>query len=165
MGWVGRISIRSDSLSRTHGSAALRAATSAKPCRVEGLTYADRMQVLIVDGANVVGSRPDGRWRDRAGAARRLKERLSAAVLAYDEVVLVLEGDARRGNPAGQDRRLRIVHAPGSGDDAIVEAVVAHVEIGDGRDVAVVTADRALRDRVQAAGARSMSPSWLLDQL
>ena len=123
------------------------------------------MQVLIVDGANVVGSRPDGWWRDRAGAARRLKERLSAAVLAYDEVVLVLEGDARLGNPAGQHSRLRIVHAPGSGDDAIVEAVVAHVEIGDGRDVTVVTADRALRDRVQAAGARSMSPSWLLDQL
>jgi len=123
------------------------------------------MQVLIVDGANVVGSRPDGWWRDRAGAARRLQARLSAAVLAYDEVVLVLEGDARRGNPAGQHRRLRIVPAPGSGDDAIVEAVVAHVEIGDGRDVTVVTADRALRDRVEAAGARSVSPSWLLDQL
>ena len=81
------------------------------------------MQVLIVDGANVVGSRPDGWWRDRAGAARRLQERLSTAVLAYDEVVLVLEGDARLGNPAGQDGRLRTVHAPGSGDDAIVEAV------------------------------------------
>jgi predicted RNA-binding protein with PIN domain len=123
------------------------------------------MQVLIVDGANVVGSRPDGWWRDRAGAARRLQQRLSAAVLAYDEVVLVLEGDARLGNPAGQDRRLHIVHARGSGDDAIVEAVIAHIEIGDGRSITVVTADRALRDRVHAAGARSMSPSWLLDQL
>jgi len=115
------------------------------------------MQVLIVDGANVVGSRPDGWWRDRAGAARRLQERLSTAVLAYDEVVLVLEGDARLGNPAGQDRRLRTVHAPGSGDDAIVEAVMAHVQIGDGRGVTVVTADRALRDRVELASRRQES--------
>jgi hypothetical protein len=123
------------------------------------------MQVLIVDGANVVGSRPDGWWRDRAGAAGRLQERLSAAALPYDEVVLVLEGDARRGNPAGREGRLRTVHAGGSGDDAIVEAVMAQVDVGDGRSVTVVTADRGLRDRVEAAGARSVSPSWLLDQL
>ena len=131
----------------------------------EGLTYAVRVQVLIVDGANVVGSRPDGWWRDRAGAARRLQEQLSAAGLPYDEVVLVLEGAAKRGNPTGQDGRLRTVHATGSGDDAIVEAVMAQADIGDGGDVTVVTADRVLRDRVEAAGATSVSPSWLLDQL
>ncbi len=118
-----------------------------------------------MDGASVVGSRPDGWLRDRAGAARRLQERLSGAVLDYDEIVLVLEGDARLGNPAGQEGRLRTVHALGLGDDAIVEAVMAHVGIGDGRGVTVVTADRALRDRVEAAGAGSVSPSWLLDQL
>jgi hypothetical protein len=123
------------------------------------------VQVLIVDGANVVGSRPDGWWRDRAGAARRLQERLLAAVLPYDEVVLVLEGKARQGNPAGQDGRLRTVHAVGSGDDAIVEAVMANVDVGDGGGVTVVTADRVLRDRVEAAGGRSVGPSWLLDQL
>ena len=123
------------------------------------------MQVLIVDGANVVGSRPDGWWRDRAGAARRLQEQLLDAVLPYDEIVLILEGKARQGIPAGQDGRLRTVHAPGSGDDAIVEAVIAEVEIGDGREVTVATADRVLRDRVKAAGARSVSPSSLLDQL
>jgi predicted RNA-binding protein with PIN domain len=123
------------------------------------------VQVLIVDGANVMGSRPDGWWRDRAGAARRLQEQLLAAALPYDEIVLILEGKARQGIPAGRDGRLRTVHAPGSGDDAIVEAVVAEVEIGDGREVAVATADRALRHRVKAAGARSVSPSSLLDQL
>ena len=32
---------------------------------------------LIVDGANVVGSRPDGWWRDRAGAAVRLYDELA----------------------------------------------------------------------------------------
>ena len=124
-----------------------------------------RMQVLIVDGANVVGSRPDGWWRDRAGAARRLQEQLLTAVLPYDEVVLVLEGKARQGNPAGQDGRLRTVRTTGSGDDAIVEEVMAQVDVGDGREVTVVTADRVLRDRVEGAGATSVSPSWLLDQL
>jgi hypothetical protein len=123
------------------------------------------VQVLIVDGANVVGSRPDGWWRDRAAAARRLHERLSTAVMPHDEVVLVLEGAARRGVPTGQAGRLRTVHAVGSGDDAIVEAVMEQVDVGDGRGITVVTADRALRDRVEAAGASSVSPSWLLDQL
>jgi rRNA-processing protein FCF1 len=51
------------------------------------------------------------------------------------------------------------------GDDAIVEAVMAQVDVGDGGGVAVVTADRVLRDRVEAAGARSVSLSGLLDQL
>jgi predicted RNA-binding protein with PIN domain len=132
---------------------------------LSGSTYAVRVEVLIVDGANVVGSRPDGWWRDRAGAARRLQERLLTAVLPYDEIVLVLEGKARRGNPVGQDGRLRTVHALGSGDDTIVESVMAQVDVGDGRGVTVVTADRVLRDRVEAAGAGSVSPSWLLDQL
>jgi predicted RNA-binding protein with PIN domain len=128
-------------------------------------SYAVRVGILIVDGANVVGSRPDGWWRDRAGAARRLQERLLTAELPYDEVVLVLEGRARQGNSAGLDGRLRTVHALGSGDDAIVEAVIAQVDVGDGADVTVVTADRVLRDRVAAAGAKSVGPAWLLDQL
>ena len=121
--------------------------------------------MVIVDGANVVGSRPDGWWRDRAGAARRLQEQLSTAGLPHDEVVLVLEGAAKRGNPVGQDGRLRTIHAPGSGDDAIVDAVKIQVDVGDGRGVTVVTSDRELRRRVEAAGARTVGPSWLLDQL
>ncbi|HEX2771926.1 MAG TPA: hypothetical protein VHN18_05780 [Micromonosporaceae bacterium] len=123
------------------------------------------MEVLIIDGANVVGSRPDGWWRDRAGAARRLHEHLSATELPQDEVVLVLEGDARRGRRAGQEGHVRTVHAEGSGDDAIVDEVMRQVAVGDGRGVIVVTADRMLRDRVEAAGGSSRSPRWLLDQL
>ncbi|MDF2143715.1 NYN domain-containing protein [Knoellia sp. p5-6-4] len=123
------------------------------------------MEVLIVDGANVVGSRPDGWWRDRAGAARRLHERLSATDLAHDEVVLVLEGDARRGPRAGHVGHVRTVHADGSGDDAIVDEVKRQLALGDGRGVTVVTADRGLRDSVEGCGASSRSPRWLLDQL
>lgn len=81
------------------------------------------MRVLIVDGANVVGSRPTGWWRDRAGAAKRLHQAMAATDLGYDAVVLVLEGDAKRGQPVGDDGTIFTVHAPGSGDDAIVEQV------------------------------------------
>ena len=118
------------------------------------------MRVLIVDGANVVGSRPTGWWRDRAGAAQRLHQAVAAADLGYDVVVLVLEGGARRGQPVGADGVVHTVHAPRSGDDAIVEQVRMRSIGGD--DVVVVTADRALRERVAAAGAACVGPSWLL---
>ena len=112
-----------------------------------------------MDVANVMGSRPDGWWRDRAGAAVRLHAdlaRLAASgqpVLSADpnppEFVMVLEGAARaaaaRIEPA---ERVRVVVADGSGDDAIV-ALVRELP---GRLV-VVTADRELRRRSAAAGA------------
>ena len=118
---------------------------------------------LVVDGANVVGSRPDGWWKDRAGAARRLHEALLVADTAYDEVVLVLEGAAKPGVRAGRDGHVRVVHAKGEGDDTIVAEARAAAELG--HRVSVVTADRALRARVQGVGAVALGPSWLLDQL
>jgi predicted RNA-binding protein with PIN domain len=117
-------------------------------------------RVLVVDGANVVGSRPDGWWKDRAGAAQRLHERLLTAGLSYDEVVLVLEGAAKGGVRAGRDGHVRVVHARRSGDDEIV----AQADRADDT-VVVITADRMLQSRVSSVGASSMSPSWLLDQL
>ena len=118
--------------------------------------------MLVVDGANVVGSRSTGWWRDRAGAAERLHQAIAAADLGYDVVVLVLEGDARRGQPAGEDGAgtIHTVHAPGSGDDAIVDQVRTRSAAGE--DVVVVTADRVLRERVAGAGGSSLGPSWLL---
>jgi predicted RNA-binding protein with PIN domain len=118
------------------------------------------VRVLIVDGANVVGSRPDGWWRDRAGAAHRLHEAIAAAELGHDVVVLVLEGAAKRGQPAGEQSGVHTVHAPGSGDDAVVEQVSSYA--ADAQEVMVVTADRALRERVAAAGGSCVGPSWLL---
>lgn len=125
--------------------------------------YAGRMRALIVDGANVVGSRPTGWWRDRAEAARRLHEALSNARLEYDEVVLVLEGAAKQGQPAGSSDGVLTVHAPGVGDDEIVQTV--RDRVSEAADVVVVTADRALRDRVEATGGSCVGPSWLLGQL
>jgi hypothetical protein len=77
--------------------------------------------------------------------------------------VLVLEGAARSGPPEGEYDGLRTVHAPGSGDEAILEEVRAAT--ASGHEVVVVTADRELRERVAAAGGSSLGPSWLLDQL
>lgn len=116
--------------------------------------------MLVVDAANVVGSRPTGWWRDRPGAAHRLHQALVAADLDHDTVVLVIEGDARQGQPVGEQGVVRTVHAVGSGDDAIVDEV--RRAAGNGDEVVVVTADRALRARVAAAGGSVVGPSWLL---
>ena len=105
--------------------------------------------LLVVDAANVVGSVPDGWWRDRAGAAERLRDALRGR---DEEVVLVVEGKAR--NVSGVEG-VRVVAASGSGDDAIVEVVRAAA----GRAVTVVTADRALRQRVMALGAEVAGPT------
>ncbi|MBC2933368.1 hypothetical protein [Nocardioides sp. zg-1228] len=119
------------------------------------------MRVLVVDGANVVGSVPDGWWKDRAGAARRLHERLLVADTSFDEVVLVLEGQAKAGVPAGRDAHVRTVHAPRDGDAAIREQARRAAEAG--AQVTVATADRALAANVSPA--QVVSPSWLLDRL
>lgn len=118
--------------------------------------------LLVVDGANVVGSVPDGWWRDRAGAAVRLRDRLipvTSAGLADlpgpVEVVLVVEGKAR---DIPEIDGVRLERATGSGDDAIVDVVAAAPE---GRRVVVVTADRGLRGRVTALGAEVRGPASL----
>lgn len=119
--------------------------------------------MLVIDAANVVGSRPDGWWRDRPGAARSLVDRVRAANVdgaLPGPVVVVLEGQARRGAPAGTAGGVEVVHAPGEGDDAIVEAAAA-----GGGGALVVTADRGLAERVRRGGARVVGPSWLLGRL
>jgi hypothetical protein len=123
--------------------------------------------VLLIDAANVMGSRPDGWWRDRAGAARRLVAGVRAAVAAgrlSPPVVVVLEGQARSGVAEGESDRVRVAHAPGSGDDELVRLVA---ELCDGRPIGVVavTADRGLRRRLEAGGAEVVGPSWLLARM
>ncbi len=122
------------------------------------------MTVLVVDGANVVGARPDGWWKDRAGAARRLHEQLVTADLdeKITEVVLVLEGEAKSGVRKGRDGHVTVVHAPQDGDSEIVRQ--AHRAADAGSEVLVVTADRLLAARVAKAGP-TVGPTWLLDRL
>jgi hypothetical protein len=86
--------------------------------------------------------------------------RLRAAGLPYDEVVVVLEGAARAGVEEGDADGVRVLHAPGSGDDALV----ALSRDADG-PVQLVSADRELGERGRAEGAEVVGPGWLLDQL
>jgi hypothetical protein len=122
--------------------------------------------VLVVDGANVIGSRPDGWWRDRPGAARRLAGRIRSAVYAGRvpaPVILVLEGRARDGIAEGTDVGVEIVHAVGEGDDTIARLVASNAACG--HEVTAVTADRELARRVRSAGGEVVGPNWLLDRL
>jgi hypothetical protein len=119
--------------------------------------------VLLVDAANVVGSRPTGWWRDRPAAAAELVARISAAVAISaltPPVVVVLEGRARLGAAENRVGGVEVVHAAGPGDDALVAIAAASPE-----PVVLVTADRALGARCRAEGARVVGPSWLLDRL
>ncbi|MFG2905407.1 NTP pyrophosphohydrolase [Kitasatospora sp. NPDC048286] len=120
------------------------------------------LPLLVVDGANVVGSVPDGWWRDRRGAAERLRDALVAVagrgvpeLPGPLEVVLVVEGAARgvAGVPG-----VRVVEASGSGDDRIVELVRGEKARHPARACLVATADRELRARVGALGATVTGP-------
>ncbi|WP_324650778.1 NUDIX domain-containing protein [Georgenia sp. H159] len=136
-----------------------------------------RRLVLVVDGANTMGSRPDGWWRDRAAASERLRDELAVRAtdgLAaerlglpghrwYPDVVLVTEGRGRGPvGVAGADGvgGVAVVGAPGPGDDEIVAQAERHVTAG--ADVVVVTADRELRRRVEALGAATAGPGLVL---
>lgn len=126
--------------------------------------------VVVVDAANVVGSVPDGWWRDRAGAAARLHASLAGlAVPAGDlglegdvwfpEVSFVVEGQAKAIEADAGDGAVRVVRAPAEGDDEIVAEASRLVE--SGHLVTVVTSDRELRARVEDTGARVQGAGWL----
>jgi hypothetical protein len=116
--------------------------------------------LLLVDAANVIGSVPDGWWRDRAAAVRRLRDALVPA--AVDglpgvtggglDVVLVVEG-AASGVPSIP--QVQVVAAPADADATIVDLVRARA---GNRDCVVVTADRQLRARVIELGASVLGP-------
>ncbi|MFL5821681.1 MAG: NYN domain-containing protein [Solirubrobacteraceae bacterium] len=101
----------------------------------------------LVDAMNVIGSRPDGWWRDREGAGCALLADLeSFARRAGDEVTAVFDGRPFELPPT---RSVEVVFAP-SADDAIVENLSADAHPGT---VTVVTSDAELAARARAAGA------------
>ena len=109
------------------------------------------MKRWLVDGMNVVGSRPDGWWRDREGAKRALAARLAEFARATgDEVTVVFDG-----RPFEVDEPpVRIDFAPSrarnAADDEIARRVDADADPGS---IAVVTSDQDLASRVRAHGA------------
>jgi predicted RNA-binding protein with PIN domain len=105
----------------------------------------------FIDASNVIGSRPDGWWRDRAGATRRLIAAVEAWAGSHDAAVTVVL-DAGAPELARTDGRVEVVIAPRRGRDAAddeIARLVAH-----SADARVVTSDAALAARVRASGAQ-----------
>jgi len=111
----------------------------------------------VVDGMNLIGSRPDGWWRDRAGARRRLVAELATLVRPGTEVTVVFDGRPRPDEidlaaAAGIEARFA-PGGPNAADHAIVALLPSLTGDAGGAEVTVVTSDAALADSVQKAGA------------
>ena len=111
----------------------------------------------LIDGMNVIGTRPDRWWEDRHAAMVRLVDLLERwAALGGEDVTVVFEQPPR---PAIRSTVIEVAYAPrprrDSADDEIVRLLKADPQPGL---VRVVTSDRWLSDRVHAAGA-TVEPS------
>jgi uncharacterized protein YaiI (UPF0178 family) len=116
-----------------------------------GNAYARSMRWLV-DGMNVIGTRPDAWWKDRDAAMLRLVDMLERwAADSGEDVTVVFERPPR---PPIRSSVIEVTHAPrpkpNAADDEIVRRLRADA---DPADVRVVTSDRWLADRAWAAGA------------
>jgi predicted RNA-binding protein with PIN domain len=106
----------------------------------------------LIDGMNVIGSRPDGWWRDRPGAMRRLVGELERfAEATGDEVTVVFDG---RPFPLDSGGTVEVAFAPGgrnAADHAIADRVAADPRPGT---ITVVTSDGELERAVRESGAQ-----------
>ncbi len=120
--------------------------------------------MLVVDAMNVIGSRPDGWWRDRDGAVRRLVARLQRL---EDDVVVVCDGRPLADLPEGAHAGVRVLYARRGGANAADDRIVEEIEaLGAEATVAtVVTSDRDLVRRVTALGASTVGATTLLTRL
>ena len=120
---------------------------------------------LIVDGMNLIGSRPTGWWRDRRGAMAGLVEELAAhAARTGDDVTVVLDSKAFELPGTGDAIDVRFAPGPGpdAADDVIVDIVGADAEPSS---LVVATSDRRLADRVRALGGETVTAGALRRQL
>ena len=106
---------------------------------------------FVVDAMNVIGSRPDGWWRDRRGAIEKLVAQLDrwASRSGVEEVTAVLE---KPPSPPLEAAVTKIAWAPRPGPDSADAEILSRLDVwlAEG-EVTVVTSDREL-----AAGARSL---------
>ena len=123
------------------------------------------MDLTIVDGNNVMGSRPDGWWRDRAGAAKRLVAQLGDwAAREGRDVLVVFDGAPQPGLDAPE--RVEVRFARRRGSDAADDDIAAFVAANPAPErLRVVTSDAALARRVREHGAEVVGARDLLDRL
>ncbi len=107
----------------------------------------------FVDAMNVIGSRPDGWWRDRHAAMQRLVEQLERLVADRgDRVTVFFEG--KPSPPIGSDT-VEIAHAPEVKPNAADDEIVRRLAVeGRPEEITVATSDRRLAGRARAVGAR-----------
>jgi predicted RNA-binding protein with PIN domain len=118
----------------------------------------------LIDASNVIGSRPDGWWRDREGATRRLLDQLRAFAAGGEDVTVVL--DAGPPELAGREGGLEVAIAPRRGRDAADDEIARRLDADpDPGSIRVVTSDRALADRASARGAQVEGARSFLDRL
>lgn len=111
----------------------------------------------LVDGMNLIGSRPDGWWRDRSGARRRLVAELAAFAAGRKERVLVVfDGRPSAEELAAWVPGVEVAFAPG-GPNAADRRIAAIVTASAARrETTVVTSDTALADEIRALGSAVM---------
>lgn len=117
---------------------------------------------------NVIGSRPDGWWRDRPAAIRRLVARLRALATSGEPraITVVIDGRPLRGLPEGMHEGVEVLYAARAGANAADDRIVQYVRAyPDPSLLEVITSDRALVDRVRIHGATVTGPRELLARL
>ena len=119
---------------------------------------------LLVDGMNVIGSRPDGWWRDRDAAMARQVDRLERwSADSGDDVTVVFE---RKPRPPLASPLVEIAHAPKPGPNAADDEIVRRVRAdSDPRSIRVVTSDHLLSDLVHGLGATVEPSSRFRDRI
>ena len=122
---------------------------------------------LLVDGMNVIGSRPDGWWRDRDGAARAFVERLQGlASRRGEEIIVVFDGRPTEELPPGEHDGVLVLYAERPGRDAADDRIVTLVASAERPgELRVITSDRGLRQRVGVLGAAVAGATELLERL
>lgn len=120
--------------------------------------------MIVVDGSNVRGTRPDGWWRDKPGAMHRLFDRLTRLHAVIGEPVVLVLDVAQADLPEGGEG-VRVVNAPRPGRDAADRRILELLDELTDPSIEVVTSDRALADAAARPGVRVVGAGAFLQRL
>ena len=122
---------------------------------------------VIIDAMNVIGSRPNGWWRDRDRAVRGLVRQLQQVAVSDDlELTVAIDGLPLDDLPEGMQAGVQLLYAtrrgPNAADDRIIEFISSHEQPSS---LSLITSDRNLSRRAEALGATVGGPRMLLDRI